>query len=118
MSSPCPARGILEEVKSPNLQLQMDIFHTQRVDGNIAQRLADNMDVIGMPADCLTFSCMMATFHPTTHTGHIQVAQVPGRHEPSAEGELNYRFIFQEMARLGYTGWIGCEYVPAGQPYL
>lgn len=50
LSSPCPwpARGILDEVSSPNLQLQMDIFHTQRMDGNITQRLADNMDVIGM----------------------------------------------------------------------
>lgn len=48
LSPPCSARGILEEVSAPNLKLQMDIFHTQRMDGNITQRLADNMDVIGM----------------------------------------------------------------------
>lgn len=43
----------MEEVNSPNLQLLMDIFHAQRMDGNIAQHLADNMAVIGrLPADC------------------------------------------------------------------
>ena len=47
--------------------------------------------------------------------GHIQVAQVPGRHEPSTEGELNYHYILQETSRLGYNGWIGCEYVPTGE---
>ena len=40
------------------------------------------------------------------------MAQVPGRHEPSAEGELNYHYILQETSRLGYNGWIGCEYIP------
>ena len=43
------------------------------------------------------------------------MAQVPGRHEPSTEGELNYHYILQETSRLGYNGWIGCEYVPTGE---
>ena len=52
-SSPQPARGILEEVNSPNLRLLMDIFHAQRMDGSIVQRLADNMAIIGrLSADC------------------------------------------------------------------
>ena len=45
--------------------------------------------------------------------GHIQIAGVPDRHEPNL-GELNYNWLFEEIDRLGYTGWIGCEYRPKG----
>ena len=49
--------------------------------------------------------------------GHIQVGQVPGRHEPDEKGEINFPFFFKTLAALGYDGWIGCEYVPAGSYY-
>ena len=51
--------------------------------------------------------------HPAP-AGHIQVAQVPGRHEPDDQGEINYSFVFQTLRSLGYEGWIGCEYIPRG----
>ena len=47
-------------------------------------------------------------------SGHIQIAQVPYRHEPDEQGEINYPFVFQTLRSLGYRGWIGCEYVPRG----
>ena len=43
--------------------------------------------------------------------GHMQIAGVPGRHEPDI-GELNYPYLFQLMDELGYEGWVGCEYKP------
>jgi hydroxypyruvate isomerase len=46
--------------------------------------------------------------------GHIQVAQVPDRHEPNTNGEIDYRYIFSLLEQLGYNGWIGLEYKPAG----
>jgi hydroxypyruvate isomerase len=44
---------------------------------------------------------------------HIQLADTPGRHEPGT-GEINYPFLFDFLDRIGYRGWIGCEYKPAG----
>jgi len=45
----------------------------------------------------------------------VQVSQVPGRHEPDAEGEINFPFFFKALISLGYDGWIGCEYAPRGE---
>ena len=50
--------------------------------------------------------------------GHIQISQVPDRNEPGTNGELNYTFIFNHLLRIGYSGWIGCEYVPQGKSTL
>ena len=47
--------------------------------------------------------------------GHIQIAQVPGRHEPLSSGELDYNFIFQVIRDIKYANWIGCEYIPHGK---
>ena len=47
--------------------------------------------------------------------GHVQCSQVPVRHEPDGEGEINYPFVFSEVDRLGYQGWIGAEYRPRGR---
>ena len=47
------------------------------------------------------------------HIGHLQIADVPGRHEPGS-GEINYEFLFKHLDAIGYSGWIGCEYNPAG----
>ncbi|KAM7046183.1 putative hydroxypyruvate isomerase isoform 2-T2 [Acridotheres tristis] len=51
----------------------------------------------------------------TPHQGHIQIAQVPGRHEPDSPGELNFPYIFEFLESLGYTGYVGCEYAPKGE---
>ena len=47
--------------------------------------------------------------------GHIQISQVPSRNEPDSDGEINYPYIFHQLAKLAYNGWIGCEYHPRGK---
>ncbi|MDP2700200.1 2-oxo-tetronate isomerase [Thalassospira sp.] len=85
------AAVILQELDHPNLALQFDIYHAQIVGGNIAARLDRHIEAIR----------------------HIQIAGVPGRHEPDS-GEMNYPFLFYMLDRIGYDGWIGCEYKPYG----
>ncbi|KAI4886596.1 hypothetical protein NFI96_000794 [Prochilodus magdalenae] len=46
--------------------------------------------------------------------GHIQVAQVPDRHEPDSPGEVNFSYLFDLLEKLGYQGYVGCEYKPMG----
>ncbi len=80
---------VIAEANRPNLYLQYDIYHAQRTEGNLAQILREHFAKID----------------------HIQVADNPGRHQPGT-GEINYPFLFAEMDRLGYTGYVGLEYVP------
>ena len=98
------ALSILDEVGADNAFLQYDIYHAQRMEGELAATIARHVDRIG----------------------HIQLADNPGRHEPGS-GEINYDFLFVHLDRVGYAGWIGCEYKPASttlaglgwvQPYL
>lgn len=56
----------------------------------------------------------MGTASPLLSLGHIQIAQVPGRHEPDSPGELNFPYLFELLESLGYTGYVGCEYAPKG----
>lgn len=84
------AIGILDEVASSNLFLQYDIYHAQRMEGEIGNTISRHLNRIG----------------------HIQLADNPGRHEPGT-GELNYPWLFRQIDKLGYDGWIGCEYKPA-----
>jgi hydroxypyruvate isomerase len=84
------ALAIMDEVGAPNLHLQYDIYHQQRMTGELAATLEAQIDRIG----------------------HIQLADNPGRHEPGT-GEINYPYLFNRIDALGYTGWIGCEYKPA-----
>jgi 2-dehydrotetronate isomerase len=72
-----------------NLKLQFDFYHRQILHGDVTTALRRLMPFVG----------------------HIQIASVPGRNEPDGE-ELNYPFLFQEIDRLGYEGFIGCEYRP------
>jgi hydroxypyruvate isomerase len=85
------AHGIREEVGAANLAVQMDLYHAQIVEGDLSEKLRRWLP----------------------HIGHIQIAGVPGRHEPDV-GEINYRHLFALIDELGYKGWVGCEYRPKG----
>ncbi|WP_332748699.1 hydroxypyruvate isomerase [Hydrogenophaga sp.] len=84
------AAGILAEVGEDNGFLQYDIYHAQRMEGELAATLQKYFPLIR----------------------HVQLADNPGRNEPGT-GEINYPFLFALLDRLGYTGCIGCEYKPA-----
>jgi hydroxypyruvate isomerase len=84
------AISVIEEVGSDNLYLQYDVYHAQRYEGELAATLARHVARIA----------------------HIQVADNPGRNEPGT-GEIHYPFLFAHLDRIGYKGWIGCEYKPA-----
>src|SRR5690606_11378067 len=81
--------GILDEVGSKNLYYQYDIYHMQRMEGELAKTMEANLARIA----------------------HLQLADNPGRNEPGT-GEINYGFLFDYIDRIGYQGWIGCEYKP------
>jgi hydroxypyruvate isomerase len=85
------ARAIIEDVGSGNLGLQYDVYHMQIMEGDLAHTIEANKDIIR----------------------HVQIADNPGRHEPGT-GEINYPFLFGFLDKLGYSGWIGCEYRPLG----
>jgi len=76
----------------PCVQVQMDLYHCQIMQGDIEARLR--------------------RFLPTGRVGHIQIAGVPARNEPDT-GEINYPHLFKILDSLGYAGWVGCEYRPA-----
>lgn len=82
-------RAIIEQVASDNVYLQHDIYHMQIMEGDLIPTMESNMDIIR----------------------HIQLADNPGRNEPGT-GEINYPQIFAFLDRIGYDGWIGCEYKP------
>jgi len=84
--------ALLDEVGEPNVFVQYDVYHAQRMEGELAGTLARHLPRIA----------------------HVQVADNPGRHEPGT-GEIRFEFLFAELERLGYDGWIGCEYRPAGR---
>ncbi|RFP15122.1 hydroxypyruvate isomerase [Duganella sp. BJB488] len=84
------ALDIIAETGSPNLFLQYDIYHMQRMEGELSNTIRANLPMIK----------------------HMQIADTPGRHEPGS-GEINYRHLFRLIDELGYDGWLGCEYLPA-----
>jgi hydroxypyruvate isomerase len=88
------ALAVLDAVGSSNLWLQYDVYHMQVMEGDLAHTIE---------------KCF-------SRIGHFQVADNPGRHEPGT-GEINYSFLFRLIERLGYTGWIGCEYHPLGDTF-
>ena len=83
------AIAILDDVGSDNLFVQYDIYHAQRMEGELGNTLKNHLARIG----------------------HIQLADNPGRNEPGT-GEINYAWLFKHIDAIGYTGWIGCEYKP------
>jgi hydroxypyruvate isomerase len=86
------ALNLIEEVKHPNLWLQYDCYHMQITEGDIMRTIQKNIRRIA----------------------HIQIADNPGRNEPGT-GEISYPNIFRFLDKLGYDGWIGCEYKPLGK---
>jgi len=83
------AHALVRDVGATNLLVQMDLYHCQVVEGDLATKIRRYLPGVG----------------------HVQVAGVPGRNEPDA-GEINYPFLFDLLDELGYGGWIGCEYRP------
>ena len=84
------ALAVLDDVGADNAFVQYDIYHAQRMEGELAATMQKHLARIG----------------------HIQLADNPGRNEPGT-GEINYPFLFAHLDRIGYDGWIGCEYKPA-----
>lgn len=84
--------AVIDAVGRDRLGLQFDLYHCQVTEGDVVKRIEAFMPVIA----------------------HMQVADVPDRHEPGT-GELGWEFIFRRIQSLGYDGWIGCEYRPAGE---
>jgi hydroxypyruvate isomerase len=86
------AADVIAKVARPNVRMQFDFYHAQIVGGDLIRRLEKHLPVVG----------------------HVQIAAVPSRHEPD-EGEINYPAIFAALDRVGFTGWVGCEYRPRGK---
>jgi len=86
------ALQLIKEVNYPNLWIQYDVYHMQMMEGNLIKTIQENLGRIA----------------------HIQIADNPGRHEPGT-GEINFTNLFRSIDEMGYDGWIGCEYVPAGK---
>lgn len=90
LNTQADAHAIREDVGAGNLKVQMDFYHVQIVEGDIAMKVRRYLP----------------------HIGHIQIAGVPDRNEPDT-GEVNYGYLLRLLDQLGYAGWIGCEYRPA-----
>lgn len=84
--------AIIEAIGPDRLGLQFDVYHVQITEGDITRRMEQFMPVIA----------------------HMQIADVPARNEPGT-GEIGWRYVFRQMDQLGYKGWVGCEYRPAGE---
>jgi len=84
------ALALIDETGADNVFVQFDFYHAQRMEGELAATLERHLSRIG----------------------HVQIADNPGRHEPGT-GEINYPFLFAHLDRIGYPGWVGCEYMPA-----
>lgn len=85
------AAALIKEIDAPNVKLQFDVFHRQIMHGDITESFRHLQPIIG----------------------HVQIAGVPARHEPDT-GEVNYRHFFEQLETSSYSGFVGCEYQPAG----
>lgn len=83
------SNAVREAAGCDNIKLMFDVYHVGVAEGDVLTKLVQYMP----------------------HIGHIQIAAVPSRAEPD-EGEIRYEVIFKEIDRLGYSGWVGCEYKP------
>jgi hydroxypyruvate isomerase len=85
------AFALMDQIAAPNVRFQADLYHLQIMEGDLSHTLEARRDRIG----------------------HVQIADTPGRHEPGT-GEIHYPFLFGLLDRIGYDGWVGCEYRPLG----
>lgn len=85
------AHALIDEIGAPNVKVQMDLYHAQITEGDLAMKIRKYL--------------------PTGQVGHLQIAGVPERHEPDL-GEINHPYLFKLLDEIGYEGWIGCEYRP------
>lgn len=96
LNTQAQAHEVVRQVGAPNLKVQMDLYHCQIVEGDVAMKIRQYL--------------------PTGRVGHFQIAGVPERHEPDV-GEMNYPYLFEVIdevsAQCGWQGWVGCEYRPA-----
>ena len=91
LSTSRQAFDLMRDAAVGNLHFQYDIYHMQIMEGDLARTIEENLPRIG----------------------HMQLADVPGRHEPGT-GEINFAFLLRHVDLVGYRGWIGCEYRPLG----
>lgn len=91
LNTPDEGAALIAELGLLNLKLQFDFYHAQIMRGDLARSFERHQAVVG----------------------HVQVASVPERQEPD-RGEVNYPYLFALLDRLGFSGWVGCEYFPAG----
>jgi hydroxypyruvate isomerase len=92
VSRTADARRAIELAAEPNLGLQLDLYHRQIMDGDLAHAIRDNADI----------------------TRHVQIAGPPERHEPDG-GEVAFPYLFEVLDGTGYEGFVGCEYRPRGR---
>jgi hydroxypyruvate isomerase len=92
LNTQADAHALREEIAAPNLEVQMDFYHAQIAEGDIATTFRKYFSGIG----------------------HLQIASVPTRQEPD-DGELDYRYLMRLVDEMGYAGWVGCEYRPRGR---
>jgi len=86
------ARELIARIDRPNVALQLDLYHAQVSEGDLEHKIRDLAAI----------------------TEHVQIAGNPARHEPD-RGEVNYPYLLDVLDATGYTGWVGCEYNPAGE---
>lgn len=91
LDTPRKALDLIADVAVDNLWLQYDVYHAQVMEGDLARTIEASLGRIA----------------------HLQIADHPGRHEPGT-GEIHYPYLFALLDRLGYSGWVGCEYRPRG----
>jgi len=89
------AHAIVQEIAAGNLKVQMDLYHCQVVEGDVAMKIR--------------------RYVPSGNVGHVQIAGAPERHEPDV-GEMHYPYLFSVLDECGYAGWVGCEYRPRAGP--
>lgn len=91
LSGSAQAASVIAQCGADNVFMQYDLYHMQRMEGGLAATIRARLPLIK----------------------HVQLADVPGRHEPGT-GEIDFRQLFRLLDELGYDGWVGCEYHPAG----
>ncbi|XP_018417062.1 PREDICTED: putative hydroxypyruvate isomerase [Nanorana parkeri] len=116
LNTPQQAAAILQKVGRENLKMQMKRFYFLRspMDGRRIWHMPGLLSSALRGAGfCGLTATNSASYRPLS-SGHVQIAQVPHRHEPDSPGELNFPYLFDLLEELGYQGYVGCEYKPCG----